>query len=224
MGDAWHNLLRRQHFVSKWCGARRAAWAVVEVAEDAKVKAVLTGPGWASLPQTPQAAEYVARCAAVQCANGPIWLVGDCANVVRSRGAAECEARLATSDRRLYAGASRTSDREPTARHIRGEIKVRAHQALPRYITCLEHVYQLGNAAADIRAKEAVSRHPQPCQDPLSVRTMDETFEKYDRVRTVIAKVGACWPACTAEGELNRRRKAGRRPRDEVKADEGTHE
>ena len=67
-----------------------------------------------------------------------------------------------------------------------------------------------GNAAADIRAKEAANRRPQLCQDPLLVRAMEEIFEKYDRVRTVIAKVGACWPACKAEGQLTRRRERGR--------------
>ena len=111
---------------------------------------------------------------------------------------------------RSQAGISRTSDREPAAKLIRGEIKVRAHQALPREVTCREHAYQLGNAAAAICAKEAVNRHPQLCQDSVAVRAVEETFEKYDRVRTVIAKVGVCWPACRAEGKLSRRRKVGK--------------
>ena len=176
--------------VSRWNGVRRAAWAAVEIAEDGKVKAVLTGPVRANLPQTPQAAEYVARCAAAQCADGPSWFVGDCANVARSRGSAEREAKRATTDRRLYAGISRTSDREPAAKLIRGGIKVRAHQALPNEVTRREHVYQLGNAAADICAKEAVERRPQLCQDSAAARAAEETFERYDRVRTVFAKVG----------------------------------
>ena len=41
-------------------GLRKAVWAVVEVSEDGRVIAPVSGPGWASLPQTPQAAEYVA--------------------------------------------------------------------------------------------------------------------------------------------------------------------
>ena len=69
--------------VSEHPELRRAAWAVVEVNGKGEVTATLSGPVWASLPQTPQAAEFSARAAATQRANGPLWLIGDCSNVVR---------------------------------------------------------------------------------------------------------------------------------------------
>ena len=61
---------------------RRAAFAVVAMKEDGRVTAAASSPIWRSLPQTPQAAEYVALAAAAQLATGSSRICCDCQNVV----------------------------------------------------------------------------------------------------------------------------------------------
>eukprot|EP00974_Lingulodinium_polyedra_P003834 360216-Lingulodinium_polyedra.AAC.1 len=57
---------------------RRASWSAVKVRPDGTPGATLAGPVWASLPQTPQAAEHCAFAAAAQVAVGRCRVHADC--------------------------------------------------------------------------------------------------------------------------------------------------
>ena len=60
----------------------RAAWSVAMVDEQGELVARISGTVWASLPQTPQAAEYVALGAAAELCTKEAWIYDDCSNVV----------------------------------------------------------------------------------------------------------------------------------------------
>eukprot|EP00959_Pyramimonas_sp_CCMP1952_P049757 1040054-Pyramimonas_sp.AAC.1 len=50
--------------------------------DDGECLGEVRGPVWAHFPQTPQAAEFSARCVVAQCMIFPSVLYSDCANVV----------------------------------------------------------------------------------------------------------------------------------------------
>eukprot|EP00959_Pyramimonas_sp_CCMP1952_P261359 5464352-Pyramimonas_sp.AAC.1 len=58
----------------------RAVYAITMNAEDGTCLGEARGPVWAHLPQTPQAAEYAARCVAAQFLVMPTTIYSDCAN------------------------------------------------------------------------------------------------------------------------------------------------
>ena len=70
----------RRHDVAEFS---RAGWAVVCLGEDSKLRAALYGTVWAPLPQSSQAAEFVACAAAHQIATDKAQVISDCLNVVR---------------------------------------------------------------------------------------------------------------------------------------------
>eukprot|EP00972_Heterocapsa_arctica_P084700 12474858-Heterocapsa_arctica.AAC.1 len=53
------------------------------VDKEGKLQARVSGPVWNTLPQTPQAAEFVALAVAAELAQGPSIVYDDCSNVVR---------------------------------------------------------------------------------------------------------------------------------------------
>ena len=63
---------------------RRAAWAVAYVDDAGSTQAVITGPVWRNLPQSPQASEHIGAVAAIQTLSLPTRLVGDCLGVVKA--------------------------------------------------------------------------------------------------------------------------------------------
>ena len=56
------------------------------VSPNGEVLTKISGPVWASLPQTPQAAEHVAYAALAELLGEPAMVHSDCASVVRVAG------------------------------------------------------------------------------------------------------------------------------------------
>ncbi len=137
---------------------RRAASALVVRQPGGGVEARYLLPVWAPLPQTPQAAEYLAPVAPLKHVASHTVIVSDCLNVVRDFGRRE---RAAASARTRYAG---------LLKHVLGMevkeavvvVKTKAHRNVASVPPGLEREDAIGNAAADRAAKEAVRLHPQP--------------------------------------------------------------
>eukprot|EP00969_Alexandrium_andersonii_P076165 3358498-Alexandrium_andersonii.AAC.1 len=79
----------------------RAAWAVVARNQDSGIRMAIGGAVCRPFPQTPQAAEYHALCAAMQCMCAPTQVFSDCSNVVMD---ANRSWRDMCAPRRMYAG------------------------------------------------------------------------------------------------------------------------
>ena len=90
--------------VVKDCG--RAGWGVVQVDDEGHFIAGAWGPVPASLPQTPQAAEFSGLTVAAMLINGASTVGSDCMNVVRSwnRGVTAANELKERLTGRFYAG------------------------------------------------------------------------------------------------------------------------
>ena len=137
----------------------RAAWCIVALDVECKLRYCLSGPVFAPFPQTPQAGEYMA--AAVSCQVGEPGFVGksDCWNVVRDMGR-PVEEQL--HQRRAYGAMLR--DRLSNKGKLAGAAPERfewvpAHVE-PESVTGQERVDAIANGLADLGAKAAVKDHP----------------------------------------------------------------
>jgi len=102
-----------------------AALTVVHLEPPYKLLGYIHGPVVRSLPQTPQAAEYVAYAAAAQIAIADTTLVGDCLGVVNHHAMIP-EQKF--GPRRKYAGVMRWVSKQKGAANIDLFEKVKSHQ------------------------------------------------------------------------------------------------
>ena len=122
------------------------------------MQATIRGPVWAGLPQTPQAAEYVAFAAMGQCVRGPTVAHGDCTNVVQD-GLLLLHQRL-LRPRGAYSRVIRSMLAYEEVRDISDIVKVPAPITVTDDMDSRTCWLAKGNAPADEDAKEAVHCHP----------------------------------------------------------------
>ncbi len=170
---------------------RRAGSALVVRQAGGPIEARYLLPVWAPLPQTPQAAEYLAPVAPMANIGCRSTVVSDCLNVVRDFGRLRA---AALSGSRKYAG---------LLKHVLGAeagkavevTKVRAHRHVASIPPGAEREDAIGNAAVDRAAKEAVKLHPQP--SPAQERELEAACRRAALViRTVGAAMAVFPPPC----------------------------
>ncbi len=137
---------------------RRAASALVIRQPGGGIEARYLLPVWAPLPQSPQAAEYLAPIAPLRHIACATTMVSDCLNVVRDFGR---RSRAATSAKVRYAGLLKHVLGADPKGVVKVE-KIKAHRHVASLPPGDEREDAIGNAAADRAAKEAVKLHPQP--------------------------------------------------------------
>ncbi len=137
---------------------RRAASALVVRQPGEGIEARYLLPVWAPLPQTPQAAEYLAPVAPLRNVASETVIVSDCLNVVRDF---DRRSRIATSAKARYAGLLKHALGTEMKEAIT-VVKTKAHRNVTSVPPGPEREDAIGNAAADRAAKEAVRLHPQP--------------------------------------------------------------
>ncbi len=178
---------------------RRAAASTVQWSSIRPSGWVIRTPVPRPLPQTPQAAEYVALAVARNYADTSrsIDVASDCANVVQDAGAT---AARAVSARRAYAAINKENLADLQWRAAAVVRKVPAHvnpQSVPGGPARED---AMGNQMADEAAKEAVLQHPQP------TKVMKDDLEaKLKRARIIIrtiAKVTQAFPPMPRERML----------------------
>ena len=175
---------------------RRASWAVVWADLDGTEIGRLNGVVPRGMPQTPQAAEYLAALAAAEVAQPGHEVYCDCLGVVRHfvqrAGASQLSAKL------LYSGVVRLARSEAGWKQVSGMTKVPAHVDLGATLSPDERRKARGNSAADEGAKAAAARHPQPTGHQQTewqqIRCDDVSTAK------LIASVARLWPAARAPG------------------------
>ncbi len=138
---------------------QRAGLAVVAVDAHGRAVKTIRAVVPAPLPQTPQAAEFVAYAMAHRFMMGPCVIYSDCKNVVDSA----IRGRPSMLDPcRTYAGVMRdTLKNVAQRRHLEGIFKVKAHQSIGAMADGPEKQHAQGNAMADDNAKAAVGMHPE---------------------------------------------------------------
>ena len=186
---------------------RRAAFAVVAMKEDGQVTATASSPLWRSLPQTPQAAEYVALAAAVQLITGKSKIFCDCKNVVNDAQDIRSGAR---NGKKQYAGILRDIlKHEEKWKLVEGVTKVKAHQEIKSIQGEEERRRAQGNDHADGSAKAAVKRHP--WQSRQGELILEATLEKAKAIIRLVGEALPKWPA-----KKNRLQGKGERSREET--------
>ena len=136
----------------------RAGWSAVMVAADGSMIAALTGVVPSYLPQTPQAAEYLAVAESVRYLTREAVYYEDCKNVyVASRrllaGGGDRRRRCGMYDAQLS-----RARRGPGFELMRDIIKVKAHREVHAGMGCHDTFTATGNDHADAAAKKAVRR------------------------------------------------------------------
>ena len=187
---------------------RRAAFAVVAMKEDGQVTATASSPLWRSLPQTPQAAEYVALAAATQMVTGRSKIFCDCKNVVDDAQDLRGGAR---NGKKQHAGILRDILKyEANWKKIEEVAKVKAHQDISTIKEERERRRAIGNDHADASAKAALGRHPaQSRQEELILEAM---VKKAKVITKLVAEVLPKWPA--VRNRLQGRGEGGREETD----------
>ncbi len=162
----------------------RAACAIVRTTEDGTPLKVLQAAVPRHLPQTAQAAEFLALGLVIRALRGKTEVTGDSLNVVRAANGS-CREPFAPS--KMYAGILLDTHADPGRRRMAGEVRwTRAHRTIKGGETAEELRDIRGNEAADKEAKEALQEHP-----PLGrlAESQAEFFEK--RIGHVISAMTA---------------------------------
>ncbi len=139
---------------------RRAASSIVVRPIGGEVEARILIPLCRSLPQTPQAAEYVGLAVPYQLMRGDMKVASDCSNAVRDFQRPFGAAMMPS---RRYAGVVRDSWAQPK-REGAEIVKVKAHKTWQGMVEGEERCNAIGNDEADVAAKMAVLLHDPPCQ------------------------------------------------------------
>jgi hypothetical protein len=137
---------------------RRAASSIVVRPIGGEVEARILIPLWRSLPQTPQAAEYVGLAVPFQHMYGSMSVASDCSNAVRDF---QRPFGVAMMPSRRYAGIVRDSWARPN-REEATIAKVKAHKTWQGMAEGEERCNAIGNDEADVAAKMAVLLHDPP--------------------------------------------------------------
>ena len=187
----------------------RAAWCVVAIDVDCKLRYNLRGPVFAPFPQTPQAGEYMA--AAVSCQVGEHGFLGksDCWNVVRDMRK-PLEEQL--SHRRAYGAMLR--DRLSNKGRLIGAERdkfewVPAHVA-PDSVTGQARIDAIANGLADEGAKAAVKHHPP--MDEEELQEVESQLSDAMAVARIIARVWSLWPRVEKAKRLQAPKRAKKSP------------
>ncbi len=194
---------------------RRAGWAVVVTTPEGRPIASISSPLWRDLPQSPQAAEFVAHAAAVQYMAGPSIVFGDCENVVRQ---ATARPKVRVAPGKKYSGVMRDVLKYPQRlAHQEQFRKVKAHVNIDALENEEDKRHARGNAWADELAKEAARSQPAPT--PAEQGILDVDIADARSIVKYAAEALRKWPPLDrkASGE---KRQAGRRkePRKEEEA------
>ncbi len=139
-------------------------------------------PIWSPLPQSPQAAEYIAVVAPMRNISSEAVMVSDCLNVVKDL---ERGATAMVSGKRRYAGLTKHVWAVEDRRKI-VVCKTKAHRAVGSLQPGVDREDAIGNAAADRAAKEAVKLHPRP--SPVQEQ---ELASNCRRAALIIRTIGA---------------------------------
>ncbi len=160
----------------------RAACAIVQTTAEGEPTKVLQAAVPRHLPQTAQAAEFLGLGVVMRALRAKTEVVGDCLNVVR---AANGRGRDPFAHTKVYAGILLDTHADPDRRRLAGEVKwTRAHRKLTGSEGEEERRDIVGNAAADLEAKDALDEHP---EIGVLAKTQAEFFEK--RITHVVRAV-----------------------------------
>ncbi len=158
-----HTFIDGSCSTSVFRGLQRAAFALVQLSDDATPIRTLSTPVWNTLPQTSQAAEHAAYAAVPQILVGDTVAYGDCKGVL-DLAAREPSARF--SGKKRYSGIMLSMCRYPEGlKRIIRSVKVKAHRCINGIADPRERWMAIGNDLADKAAKAARGRHPQPSQE-----------------------------------------------------------
>ncbi len=146
---------------------------------------------WRDLPQTPQAAEFVAFAAALQYISGPTVIDGDCQHVVTQATAPILAARIAPNKR--YSGVVRDTLKYPAGlRNLIAVEKVKAHVDPESLSDPRLRQHAIGSGMADELAKSAVARHPR--QAIAEEKMLEVTLEDASAIVAFAAEALQHWP------------------------------
>ena len=195
-GDLYGNGSCENHLIPDLA---RAGWCVVCWGVNGDALAKITGPAWAPLPQTAQAAEHVAIAVAHQIASGPSTYFGDSANAIKAFSLPEWDQY---SSKRMYAVILRDKlKHNQYSANLQGHVKVKA-RVRPESVEGLMSRHALANGEADVGAPEALNAHPVSG----GRRSMEEDLKLAEQVIKVIAQLWKRWPARLPRGERMARR------------------
>ena len=167
----------------------RASWAIVEIDEDDTIVAYARGCVPRYLPQTAQAAEFMAAAFTPQVCGPNTVLHDDCENVVRQFNRPRSEW---TDERKVYAGLMRWAVAAQNSSNLDSLMKVPAHVELSDpSLNPVERHKAKGNNLADWHANEAEKLHP---KDEAASKEAAATIKTAEAVLRVIAAVVAEWP------------------------------
>ncbi len=169
---------------------QRAGFAIVAVDDQGNVvktvRAVVPSP----LPQTPQAAEFAAYALAHRLVNGPCRIFSDCKHVVDN---ALGGTNRMLDPSRAYAGVLRdTLKNLEGQKHVKGLIKVKAHQTISAMAEGVDKERAEGNAKADENAKAAVRMHPAPTSEQQ--QALQHWLDRASLVARVTGRAMAVFP------------------------------
>ena len=145
----------------------RAGWSVVVLWADGSLRAAICGPVWKDLPQTSQAADFIAFTVAVELATSGCEIYCDFKGLVDLLG----DPIYSILDpHRKYAGFLRSAMSCPSwGRH--SVLWVRAHQDLQQHFASEEEKYLgIGNDFADKWAKKGANMHQEPVESSLRAK------------------------------------------------------
>ncbi len=184
---------------------RRASSSIIQWSADEPRGWRMALPVPSPLPQTPQAAEYVALAVVKQYVKRTARadVASDCANVVAD---ANSSAGRALAYKKVYAGIMKEIVSDPSWCRLVTVRKVPAHlspSALPEGRSRDDAV---GNNQADELAKEGRNLHDQP--SPAMVTELDAQLKRAKAIIRVIAKVTQCFPP-QPKGKMPRRPRHG---------------
>jgi len=169
---------------------RRAAWAVAFLDASGQKQAIISGPVWQNLPQTPQASEHVGAVAAIQTISKPTILVGDCLGVVNTVNKCKWEALPKCA----YAGVLCGICNDGQLDNIKECRWTPSHTTLKDNPTLHEQIIHTGNDVVDIEAGER--------RKEFESRAGDEVLKDAEadckRAITILKALGdtlAGWPA-----------------------------
>jgi len=169
---------------------RRAAWAVAFLDAEGNKQALISGPVWQHLPQTPQASEHVGAVAAIQVLSKPTVLIGDCLGVVNTIN--KCKLELLPKG--AYAGVvSDVADRLHMD-NIKECRWVPSHTCLKDDPTHEERITHYGNDLVDVTAGEH-RKEIEDDIDPALLRDADAECRKAVAILKALGEVLSGWPS-----------------------------
>ncbi len=182
---------------------RRAAASLVARAHGGGATWRMRLPVPTPLPQTSQSAEFATLAIVQRYLNAhglPVDLASDCANVVRSCGAAV--AAIVTRGKSVYAGLLRQAVSDPRWRRLVTVRKVPAHVRPEAQPEGPQREDAIGNDLADAEAKRARAAHPEPT--PAVRQQAEADLRRAKLIIRTIAAVAKVFPPMPPEKMVRR--------------------